>query len=145
MAEVVKNKFGTLTGWNKVTANTMGRDLEAIKRIAYGDVVKKVNAYGGNKYPIGREEQNYEPDEVVLALYQEEVRGLILSLKPGQRIQDIAPFDIVVEYELPGGLIMRDRIHNCEFTNNGVDVKQGDGSIVTEFKLLCSHIDWNTI
>lgn len=144
MAEVVKNKFGTLVGWNRTTANTMGRDLEGIKRIAYNDIVDKQNAYGANKYPVGREEMNYKA-EASIELYQEEVRGLMASLKPGDRIQDIAPFDITVEYELPSGVILRDRISNCEFTNNGVDVKQGDGSIVTEFKLLCSHIDWNTI
>ena len=30
-----------------------------------------------------------------------------------------------------------------EFTDNGVDVKQGDKSIATQFTLLPSHIDWN--
>ena len=145
MANEIINKFGKLTGWNKLTVNVMGRDLEGISRIAYDDVVKKQNAYGANKYPVGREEMNYEPGEPVLGLYQEEVRGLIASLKPGQRIQDIEPFDILVEYELPSGVILRDRIRNAEFTNNGVDVKQGDGKIVTEFKLIISHIDWNTI
>ena len=30
-----------------------------------------------------------------------------------------------------------------EVTDNGVDVKQGDKSIATQFTLLPSHIDWN--
>lgn len=137
------NKFGTLTGWNSITVNLLGRDLEGINSIKYGDEVKKQNAYGSGKYPIGREEGNYEPDAPELGLYKEEVNGLLRSLPPGRRIQDIGPFDVNVAYELPSGEIMKDRIRNCEFTNMGVDVKQADGSIVTVFKLICSHIDYN--
>ncbi|MFA9212479.1 MAG: hypothetical protein ACEQSR_01345 [Candidatus Methylacidiphilales bacterium] len=143
MAEVV-NKFGKLIGWKKITVNVMGRDLEGISRIAYGDKVTKTNAYGAGNLPVGREEGNYEPDEVVLALFEEEARGLMLS-NPSGRIQEIAPFDITVEYELPNGVILRDRIMDCEFTTNGKDVKQGDGKIVTEYKLISSVVNWNTI
>jgi hypothetical protein len=142
--QTVKNKFGTLAGWNRITTNIMGRDIEAYKRIYYSDTVAKTNAYGGSNFPIGREEGNYEC-EAGFELYQEEVRGLMASLVPGSRLQDIKPFDITVEYQMGSGVILRDRIMNCEFTNNGVDVKQGDGSIVTEYKLICSHIEWNTI
>ncbi len=142
MATII-NKFGTLIGWNKITINMLGRDIEGIEGVAYGDKITKENAYGAGKYPIGREEKNYEPDNAKLSLYKEEVLGIQLALPPAGRIQDIAPFDIVVEYELPTGVIYRDRIRNCEFINNGVDVKQADGSIKTDFDIICSHIDWN--
>ena len=59
MGVVITNKFGTLVGWNKITYNIMGRDVEAIVRIAYDDNVDMANAYGANKMPIGREEKNF--------------------------------------------------------------------------------------
>ena len=39
--------------------------------------------------------------------------------------------------------MQKDVIRNVEFTDNGVDVKQGDKSIAVQFTLLPSHIDWN--
>lgn len=144
MPTVIENKFGKLVGWNRITVNILGRDLEGIARIAYGDSTVKTNAYGAGKYPVGREEGNYECKELVLGLFEEEVRGILLSI-PGKRITDIEMFDTVVEYELPNGVILRDRIMNCEFTDNSKDVKQGDGKIVTEYKLIASHVNWNTM
>ena len=58
------------------------------------------------------------------------------------RIQDIAPFPIIVAYEYQGK-VYQDVINNCGFKNNGVDVKQGDKTIATNFDLNTSHIDWN--
>ncbi len=65
-----------------------------------------------------------------------------LAIGSGKRLTDIEPFDIPVMYEYKG-LVMKDVIRNVEFTDNGVDVKQGDKSIATQFTLLPSHIDWN--
>jgi hypothetical protein len=145
MAETtIINKFGRMTGWNSTTVNMMGRDIEGITSLKYDDETKKENVYGAGKYPVGRGEGNYEPS-CSLGLLKEEMDGLQRSLAPGKRIQDIAPFDITVQYESASGQIMTDRIRNCEFTNKGVDVKNGDGSISTEYTLICSHIEWNVI
>jgi len=141
---VIINKFGRMTGWNSITLNMLGRDVEGITAIKYNDKVAKENAYGANKFPIGRGEGNYEPT-CSLTLYKEEVDGLNASLPPGMRIQDIPPFDITVEYEntAQSGIIQKDVIHNCEFTDRAIDVKQADGTIAPEYTLICSHIDWN--
>lgn len=131
-----------MTGWNSITTNMLARDLEGITELAYGDDVPKENAYGRGKFPIGRTEGNYAAN-ASLSLYKEESDGLQLSLPPGGRIQDIPPFDITVEYETTTGVIMRDRIRNCEFTGKSIEVAQGDGTIVTQYVLIASHIDWN--
>lgn len=145
MAETrVINKFGNMTGWNSITVNLLGRDIEGITAINYNDTVTKENAYGAGKYPIGRSEQNYEA-ECSLTLYKEEMDGIRAVLPPGGRVQDIAPFDILVEYENKDGRITRDRIRNCEFTNAGVEIEQGNGSITVEHELIVSHIEWNVI
>ncbi|GAB6123078.1 hypothetical protein JCM30204_42280 [Dysgonomonas termitidis] len=132
-----------MAGWNNVTLTMLGRDAEGITELSYNDNVDKENARGAGGMPIGRGEGNYEA-ECSVTLYMEEVIALQQSLGPGKRIQDIAPFDIAVTYKYQG-IIYKDRIRNCEFTDNGVEVKQGDKTISRKFKLIISHIDWNII
>ena len=140
----IVNKFGTMQGWNAVTANILGRDLEGIVELAYDDKEKKENIYGAGKYPIGRGRGNYEP-KASISILKEEIDAMKLSLPPGKSIRDIAPFDMVVQYETENGIILKDRIRNCEFMGDGVEVKQNDMTITTKYELLISHIEWNVI
>lgn len=133
-----------MKGWNSVTVNLMGRDVEGITALSYNDSQQKENVYGAGSYPIGRSRGNYEA-EASITLYKEEVDALKLAASPGRRLVDISPFDIVVEYENEGGILFKDVIRNCEFTNDGVEVSQADGTIATEYELIVSHIDWNVI
>ncbi len=133
-----------MQGWNAVTANILGRDLEGIVELAYDDKEKKENVYGAGKYPIGRGRGNYEP-KASITLLKEETDAMKLSLPPGKSIRDIAPFDTVVQYETENGIILKDRIRNCEFMGDGVEVKQNDMTIATKYELLISHIEWNVI
>ena len=132
-----------MAGWNNVTTTMMGRDVEGIIEASYNDSVEKENARGAGGMPIGRGEGNYEA-ECSITLYMEEVVALQRSLPPGKRLTDIAPFDIAVSYNYQG-VVYKDRIRNCEFTNNSVEVKQGDKTIARKFTLIVSHIDWNVI
>ena len=136
------NKFGVMQGWNSVTANLLGRDLEGVTELAYSDSQKKENVYGAGPFPIGRGRGNYEAKSTI-TLLKEEVDALKLALPAGKTIQDIAPFDIVVEYETENGSIKKDRIRNAEFLGDGVEVKQNDITIATKYELLISHIEWN--
>lgn len=138
------NKFGTMTGWNSITTNMLGRDVEGITTLAYDDNVPKENVYGAGGMPIGRSRGNYEA-KASITLYKEEVDAIQAALPAGKRLQDIAAFDVVVEYVRETGQIVRDIIYNVEFTNQGVDVKQADGTIATQYTLIVSHIDWNVI
>lgn len=143
-AERIINKFGTMKGWNSVTVNLMGRDVEGITELSYNDSQEKENVYGAGPYPVGRSRGNYEA-EASITLFKEEVDALKLAMPPGRRLLDVAPFDIVVEYEADDGMIYKDVIRNCEFTNDGIEVSQADGTIATEYELIVSHIDWNVI
>lgn len=136
------NRFGTMQGWSQITANLLGRDLEGITELSYTDTVTKENVYGAGQYPIGRSQGNYEA-EASITLLKEEVDALRLSMPPGKRLQDLAPFDITVVYEREG-ILLTDRVRNCEFTNDGVEVAQSDGTIATQYTLIISHIDYNT-
>lgn len=130
-----------MQGWTSVTVNLLGRDLEGITELSYTDEVVKENVKGAGQYPIGRSRGDYEA-EASITLYKEEVDALRDSLQPGKRLQDIAPFDIIAEYATPEGVIKKDRIRNVEFTNDGVEVAQGDGTIATQYTLLVSHIEY---
>jgi hypothetical protein len=135
------NKFGKMAGWNSVTARALGRDIVGIKKIAYSDEQEMDNEYGAGNMPIGQSEGNYKA-KASIELTVEERLALQASLPSGSRIQDIAPFPIVVAYDY-GGTIYKDVIQNCRIMDNGVDVKQGDKTIATDHNLLTSHIDWN--
>ena len=133
-----------MQGWTSVTVNLLGRDLEGITELSYTDEVVKENVKGAGMFPIGRSRGDYEA-EASITLFKEEVDGIRLALAPGKRLQDINPFDIIVEYATPEGVIKKDRIRNCEFTNDGVEVAQGDGTIATQYTLIVSHIEYNII
>lgn len=137
------NKFGRVAGWNTIIATMLGRDLEGISELEYSDTVAKENIYGAGNMPVGRGQGNYEAKGSI-TLLKEEVVALQQSLAPGQRLTDIAPHDIAVSYEYEGR-IYKDRLRNCEFTGNSVQVKQGDKSIATKFELILTHIDWNVL
>lgn len=135
------NKFGKIVGWSRVILSLYGRDVEAIAEISYDDEQEKDNEYGGGKYAIGQSEGNYKA-KASISLYSEEIVAIQKSLPPGRRITDIPPTDIGVEYDY-NGVIIKDAIRNASFKNNGREVKQGDGKIVTKLEILTSHIDWN--
>lgn len=141
--DVLVNKFGKVAGWNSTTATMMGRDIEGFTELKYDDSVEKENIYGAGKMPIGRGEGNYKATASI-TLIKEEVDALQLSLGPGKRLTDIAPFDIAVSYDYLSK-IYKDRIRNCEFTGRSVEVKQNDKVIATTFELIVSHIDWNIV
>lgn len=137
----IKNKFGTLTGWNNIKVHLLGRDLEGISEVAYDDEREMENVYGAGGYPVGQGEGNYAANASITLLNEERL-ALMASLPSGTRIQDIKPFPIVVEFEYQGN-IYTDVIQNCRFKNNGVEAKQNDKSFSMKFDLLTSHIDWN--
>lgn len=135
------NAFGKMAGWNSVTCRLFGRDVVGIKKVAYDDEKDKENEYGAGNMPIGQSDGNYKA-KAAFELTLEERLAIQNSIPKGMRIQDIAPFAIVVAYEYQGR-VYKDVLNNCGFKNNGVDVKQGDKSISTNFDLIISHIDWN--
>lgn len=144
MADTIINKFGNIQGWNNITCNIMGRDVEGITALSYNDSEEIENVYGAGKYPIGRGSGNYAA-EASITMIKEEFDAIQSALPLGKRLSDIEPFDITVEYALPDGRILRDRIRNVQFTGRGVDGNQNDKDLAYQSELICSHIEWNVI
>ncbi|RTY80682.1 hypothetical protein EKL97_10480 [Flavobacterium sp. LS1P28] len=143
MAKVVTliNAFGRMAGWNSVTLNLFGRDVEGIAEVSYDDTIDKELIYGAGKMPIGVGEGDYKA-KFGLKLYQEEVIAIMDSLPPGVRLQDIIGTDVIVQYTY-NTRIYKDIIRNVEFTKVGKAVKKGDKTVEQTVECICTHIDWN--
>ncbi|PWA10972.1 hypothetical protein [Flavobacterium laiguense] len=143
MAKVVTliNAFGRMAGWNSVTLNIYGRDVQGITELSYDDVVEKEKIKGAGRMPIGIGEGDYDA-KIGMKLYQEEVIAIMDSLPPGFRLQDVIPVDVIVQYTYNTRIYM-DIIHNVEFTKVGKAVKKGDKTVEQTVELICTHISWN--
>lgn len=130
-----------MAGWNSVTMNILGRDAEGISELSYDDNVDKEVIKGAGMFGIGVGEGEYTA-KFGLKLYQEEVIAIMDVLPPGVRIQQIMPFDVIVQYTYKTR-IYKDIIRNVEFTKVGKAVKKGDKTVEQTLECICTHIDWN--
>lgn len=130
-----------MAGWNSTTLNIYGRDVEGISELGYDDSIEKELIKGAGRMPIGVGEGDYMA-KMTLKLYQEEVIAIMDSLPPGVRLQDVAPVDVIVQYEY-NTRIYKDIIRNVEFTKVGRAVKKGDKTVEQTVEVICTHIDWN--
>lgn len=90
---------------------------------------------------MGRAKGRITPSAKI-TLYQEEVEALQRQTLNG-RLQDIAPFDIIVTYIPDSGIVTVDKIRNCQFKANSRKWKEGDTGQEVELELVPSHIEWN--
>ncbi|WP_264521202.1 hypothetical protein [Flavobacterium sp. N1994] len=140
-ANTLVNAFGKMAGWNSVTLNFFGRDIEGIMEIGYDDTVEKELIYGAGKMPIGHGEGKYEA-KVKIVLVKEEVTALLDAIPPGMRLQDAIPADMIVQYDYDLR-IYKDILRNVMITKLGRSVKQGDKVVGQELECIVTHIDWN--
>ena len=59
------------------------------------------------------------------------------------RLQDLAAFDIIVSY-VPdeGGVVVTDKLRNCQFKKNSRSWSEGDTNEAVDLDLAISHIEW---
>ncbi len=141
MATQIINNFGTVSGWNQHEVVLLGRKLVGISKLSYKDSEEVEAVYGAGKFPIGTGRGNYSA-ECGMTLLKEEVEGLLGSLPPGSRLQDIPPTDVPV-LTIRNGRTTKDVIRNFQFTGLGKEVNQNDKSVYLEMPCFCTHIDWD--
>lgn len=124
--------------WGDIKVCINGVPVTGITAISYGDKQDKQNNYGAGRHPVSRSRGRITP-EAKITLYMSEVVAICRN-SPTGRLQDIAPFDIEVAYMPPNGVIVVDRICDCEFTENVRDWKEGDMNQQVELPLLTSQI-----
>lgn len=131
---------GTEYAWGDIKTCINGIPPTGITAISYGDKQDMQNNYGAGRHPVSRSKGRITPSAKI-TLYMSEVIA-ISRTSPTRRMQDIAPFDIEVAYLPPNGIIVVDKIRNCQFTENKRDWKEGDMNQQVELELLPSHIEF---
>lgn len=131
---------GMLCSWADIVTTIGGVPLTGIIGLEYGDSQEVVNKYGAGRHPVGRAKGRITPT-AKLVLYQEEVQAL-QAQSPNGRLQDLAPFDIIVTYLPDSGIIRTDKIRNVQFSGNSRKWKEGDTGQEVELDLVPSHIEW---
>lgn len=131
---------GMLCSWADIVVLIGGVPLTGIVGVEYGDDQEIVNKYGGGSYPVGRGKGRITLSGKLI-LYQEEVQALSAQSATG-RLQDLPPFDVIVQYIPESGILVTDKIRNCHFSGNSRKWKEGDTGQEVELPLVPSHIEW---
>lgn len=131
---------GVEYAWGDIVAAINGVPLIGIVAIKYSDSQEMQNNPGAGRYPVSRSKGRITCTASI-TLYKSEVVALQRQA-PNGRLQDIAPFDLMVSYLPESGIISTDKIRNCQFTENKVDWKEGDLNQQIELTLIISHIEW---
>ena len=145
MASIINNGTplvnGMLYSWADIVTAISGVPVTGITGIEYADDQEVVNKYGAGRHPVGRAKGRITPSAKI-KLYQEEVEALQRQA-PNGRLQDIAPFDIIVTYIPDSGIVTVDKIRNCQFKSNSRKWNEGGTGQEVELDLVPSHIEWN--
>lgn len=132
---------GVEPAWANIIVGIAGIPETAVTAISYKDEQEIENIYGAGQLPVARGYGNIVPTASI-TLLTSAVEALRAASLTG-RLQDIAPFTISVNFiPVNGGKLIRHKIKNVQFMNDGVDTSQGDTKIERQFDLIPSHIDW---
>lgn len=144
MASVINNGVplvnGMLCAWADIVVLIGGVPVTGITGVEYDDQQEIVNKYGAGRHPVGRSKGRITPSGKLI-LYQEEVQTLSAQSTTG-RLQDLPPFDVIVQYLPDSGLLVTDKIRNCHISGNARKWKEGDTGQEVELQLVPSHIEW---
>ena len=144
MASVINNGMplvnGMLCAWADIVVLIGGVPVTGVLGVEYDDQQEIVNKYGAGRYPVGRSKGRITSTGKLI-LYQEEVQALSAQSATG-RLQDLPPFDVIVQYMPDSGMLVTDKIRNCHISGNARKWKEGDTEQQVELTLVPSHIEW---
>ncbi len=132
---------GVEYSWGDIVCLIDGTPVVGITGVEYSEEQEVVDNYGAGRYPISRSKGRISCSGK-LTLYASEVNALTANV-PNKRLQDVAPFDIVVSYvPTEGGVVVNDVLRNCQFKKNSRSWSEGDTSATVDLDLAISHIEW---
>lgn len=132
---------GVEYSWGDITATVGGVPVVGIAAIEYSDDQVVENHYGAGRYPVSRSKGRVTPSAKITVAMGEVIGWQAKS--PTGRLQDLAPFPIVVAYIPEDGQIVIDKVMNCQFKKNVRTWKEGDTRQLVELELVPSHIQWH--
>jgi hypothetical protein len=132
---------GRAYDWASIRLQLLGLTITGVTAISYEDSQEKTNNKGAGIYASSRGYGAYEA-KASITLEMKEVERIEAALPPGQRLQDIGPFNVTVSYVNGSNVMVNHTIHNCEFLGNKREIKTGDTNIEVALDLIPSHITW---
>lgn len=147
MSDIITNGVPLINGrtydWGMVKASIGGVTTENCAAINYQDDQEVEAVYAGGRYPVGYGKGRIEPSGSITLLMEDVVA--LQGGAPGGRLQDIAPFDIVVSYLHPTTQkITTDVLQGCVIKTNQRNWTEGDTSQKVELPLMIGKIRWGT-
>lgn len=134
---------GVTHSWGDITATVGGVPVVGITAIEYSDDQVVENHYGAGRHPVSYSKGRVTPSAKITVEMGEVVGWQAKS--PTGRLQDLAPFPIVVAYIPEDGQIVIDKIMNCRFKKNARNWKEGDTRQLVDLELVPSHIKWHKV
>jgi hypothetical protein len=124
--------------WGSIKLILFGIPVVGITKIMYKTKQKKENNYGIGYEPVSRGYGNIEY-EGSIEIYTDELKRIIAG-SPNRDILQIPPFDIRVLFETNGVFVTVDTLKMCEFTEEGLDLSQGDSKSLVTLPLVIGKI-----
>lgn len=134
---------GVEYSWGDITATIGGVPAVGITAIEYADEQVVENHYGAGRYPVSRSKGRVTPTAKITVSMSEIIGWQAKS--PTGRLQDLAPFPVIVAYLPEDGQVVIDKVLNCQFKKNARVWKEGDTRQLVDLDLVPSHIDWHKI
>lgn len=132
---------GVEYSWGDITATVGGVPVVGIVAIEYSDDQVVENHYGAGRHPVSRSKGRINPAAKITVAMGEVIGWQAKS--PTGRLQDLAPFPIVVAYIPEDGQIVIDKVMNCQFKKNIRAWKEGDTRQLVDLDLVISHVVWH--
>lgn len=134
---------GRTYDWGMVKTSIGGVSTENCAAINYQDDQEVTAVYAGGRYPVGYGKGRIEASGSITLLMEDVVA--LQGGAPGGRLQDIAPFNIVVSYLHPTTQkITTDVLESCVFRTNQRNWTEGDTSQQVELPLMIGRIKWGS-
>ena len=132
---------GVMPSWATIVVNIAGVPVIGVTAIGYEDSQEIDNVYGAGQRPVGRGYGRIN-SKGSITLLRDEIEAL-RAASPTGRLQDLAPFNIMVSFIPVGGSLMANHnIKGCQFLNDGVEAKEGDTKMEKVLDLVVGSIDW---
>lgn len=132
---------GVEYAWGDIVATVGGVPLIGVTAIEYADEQTVENHYGAGRYPVARSKGRITPTAKLTVSMIEVLAWQKAS--PTGRLQDLAPFPIIVSYLPEDGQIVSDKLIACQFKKNTRAWKEGDTRQLVELELVISHVAWH--
>lgn len=140
MTDFIPNINGRAYDWASLRAQMLGQTVVGITAVSYKIKQEKVNNFAGGVNPVSRGYGKREP-EASITLEMKEVERIMAALPPGGSLLDVPPFPVVISFVNSSNQLVTHTLHNCEFLENGRELKTGDTNVEVELPLILSHIE----